>query len=76
MKETPKEEALGYQVIHEEKEGDDGTIQKTTEIKNSHVTQVLFDGAETSANEARSDSGDASTIIIPTSKEDNHVIGL
>ncbi|VDK66299.1 unnamed protein product [Onchocerca ochengi] len=76
QQETPKEEALGYQVIHEEKEGDDGTIQKTTEIKNSHVTQVLFDGAETSANEARSDSGDASTIIIPTSKEDNHVIGM
>nr|AAC98956.1 ankyrin homolog [Onchocerca ochengi] len=76
QQETPKEEALGYQVIHEEKEGDDGTIQKTTEIKNSHVTQVLFDGAETSANEARSDSGDASTIIIPTSKEDNHVIDV
>lgn len=73
MKEAPKEGTLDYQVIHEKK--DDDVTVKTTRMASNHVTHVLPDKAETSANEMGLNGGDAN-VVMTSEKEDDGVIGL
>ncbi|KAM3725714.1 Ankyrin-2 [Dirofilaria immitis] len=75
QQETSKEGTFGCQTTHEKEKDDDGGSLKTT-MKDSHVRQIFFDGGETSANETGLSSGDADTIMTPTTKEDNHVIDV
>ncbi|EFO20149.1 hypothetical protein LOAG_08343, partial [Loa loa] len=71
--EAPKEGTLNYQLIHGEKKSDDGVTLKTT-MESSHITQVLPDEAKISKETGLS-SGDASIVMTPAEKKDDHIIG-
>uniref|UniRef100_A0A1I7VYR9 Ankyrin-2 n=1 Tax=Loa loa TaxID=7209 RepID=A0A1I7VYR9_LOALO len=72
--EAPKEGTLNYQLIHGEKKSDDGVTLKTT-MESSHITQVLPDEAKISKETGLS-SGDASIVMTPAEKKDDHIIDV